>query len=446
MYEMSPYQRSWNEDCRLYWPMCLILVLLTGSARADSPARPDWGSIEWRRLNSEQAEAALRRLSETWRANLQGLKTWRGSMSFQQEHIVSAKIIDEIVPHFREPEVIRELKGEGTFLIDMPRELLQSKCDSTERYYSTVDGRPVGDDSYPGAFGIILRPGEGHSLWHEPETNSNFLLGKADESLRLKPGIGAFRLDTYQLGQGQSFNGHTLDPRRALMLFQHPVDVVINSLCTAISKQQEVADVISVEVDSLEDAQYVKISWNDNNRRVAWWIVSMGAGGNVIESSVHHLQPSGDRAVEFEDMVADFAATDEVILPTRYLYTQIDDRGRTCFTRLNQVQTLGINDPVRDEDFTWAAFHPVPGQVVYDAIENRQFRFDEKLSLVEVDSTALGVRQPPERLPTVPPLIAFQGWLVFVNACAALVIGVWLVRGRLRHADRRQSPGEALRE
>lgn len=180
--------------------------------------------------------SALRQLSDVWKANMHGLKTWSGSTTFQQEHIVSGKVIEDLVIDYREPEVIRELTGEGTFLIDVAGGFLISRCESRERYYSAVDRRLVGDDGYAGAFGIILRPSDGHSLWHEPEIKSNYLLGTSNGSLTVKPGNGAFRLDTCQLAEGQSFNGHTLDPRQALMLFRHPVDVAIKSLCDALSK------------------------------------------------------------------------------------------------------------------------------------------------------------------------------------------------------------------
>lgn len=381
----------------------------------------------------------MEKIGATWAANFGQLQTWRGTMSYDQEQIAPREIVSHIDPEYSESEVIRETDGTGPFVIDVAGRRLYSYCAGRESYFAPSDRRPVGESSYPGAFGVILRPDSEQSLWYEPETKANLLLRRGDGSLRLSPGVGAFRIDAYRLGEGQGFGGRTLDPRRYFTLFSVPVDQVMRELARQLEGDGEFSRLATLEIDAASKPDYVRMTIETDERR-AWYVLSISAAGNLVESKVEHLRPATESsAIEFEEQRAEFENINGIQLPVRYSFSQVDGLGRVRFARTSRITTKSVNDAVGDDQFTWAAFSPAPGQVVYDAISKRRLRFDEKLNLVEVSGRELSSEGRPADQRYIPheksrPSSAVARWLVVGNLLGIIAVAVWLVRERRRAA------------
>jgi hypothetical protein len=304
-------------------------------------------------------------------------------MSFQQESIVRGDVVRAFVQKYTGLEAIQARVGRGGFTIDLQADLQRSFCVSDETYLTPKDRQAINEQVYPAAFGVILRRKDGHSLWFEPNDKKNEFIGFGKESTgSASSGNGLFRRASYDFGASQVSRGHTLDPRTFMMLFDHPVDEMLDEFARVITANDELSRHFSIHGNVAGDCTKLRITIAAPNS-TAWYVLSVDAAGNMIESQQLYDAEKPGRPVIMTKSQASFESHDGVIVPRTYSRTYVDASGKIVFTRSDQIQTTAVNKPVAPDEFTWKAFKPRHGQLVYDATTGKQLIFDRDLALIE---------------------------------------------------------------
>lgn len=364
--------------------LAILMLLLTVSAAAAEELRP---------LSQEETLVYLEQVAAAQQANLDKLKTWRGSyLTFRRRSLVSE------IPPKKGAEAIGEkyhwtenIAGSLQFALDLEHDQLRTEWLVEAPVNQDLDGKLIAD---PLRRDPTQRWGIGRMLGlHSPEMTLHF------EPERITQfGARQTRLPSY-FGPTRRVNRQT---SRNSYLIPDPRDFGFDVHGSAMAK--DAAGIIKSvkEVPAMKGRVSGAIRGEgDGEVFVFTMMLSDGAGGvspfvqsfskaqgyqlvewKLIDSAGKQGAQEPALPIAMHEITIDYQLQDGVWIPANYVEKSYDETGRGMQIEFHLVQAE-INPPLADDEFSLKSLGVREGDLYEDPIQKKTFVIDRNLELVE---------------------------------------------------------------